>query len=366
MTTTYSCFNCNAELKWNPVTQSFKCEYCDSEFHESDFADVTNVKEEQSDVPDSNEASTEDSTKDSTEDAKDGTPLVSYVCEYCSAQVITTTDTAATFCVYCQRPVILENNLSGEFKPTYVIPFSTTKKDAKEAFRNFLKNKIFVPDSFSLENNVDKITGMYVPFWLFDSELEFDFKLTGTITSRFSDSRYHYVKSDMYDVKRAGTFTTTRVPADGSSKISDDIMAAIEPFDWSKLQDFSMPYLSGFLAERYDISSEKVFDDVVIERLKTSLHQELMDTCKQYDRHSNSNLHSSINTTAGHYALLPVWLLYTQYEGTPYIFAMNGQTGKLQGDLPMDAKKIKKYTIQKFVINAAIFSVLAFLFLFIL
>ena len=40
------------------------------------------------------------------------------------------------------------------------------------------------------------------------------------------------------------------------------------------------------------------------------------------------------------YALYPVWLLNTSYKGEKYTFAMNGQTGKFIGNLPVDNGKL--------------------------
>ena len=55
-----------------------------------------------------------------------------------------------------------------------------------------------------------------------------------------------------------------------------------------------------------------------------------------------------------HYALMPVWLLSTKWNGESFLFAMNGQTGKLIGDLPIDKGKLALYCIGSFVAAAAV------------
>lgn len=326
---TYSCLNCNAELKWDPKAGCFRCEYCDSEFQEADLD--TEVKAEVKEEP---VVST---------DAKTGEKIVTYTCSYCGAEVVTTEDTAASFCVYCQRPMVMENNLKGEFQPKFVIPFSKTQKEAKAAFQEFIKGKIFLPDAYIQDQNIEKISGIYVPFWIFDTEMSFDTTLNGEIVHHRSDSDYNYTITKHYQLIRQGEFQVEGVPADGSSKIDDFTMAAIEPFDWTELREFNTPYLSGFLAERYDVDADTAFENCIIKKLNTSLDDKIMGTCSGYSSVYFKTNERQVDSKTGQYAMLPVWMLYSQFEGKSYVFAMNGQTGKLRGNLPIDKKKVAFY-----------------------
>lgn len=343
----YSCFNCGAELKWNPVTQSFKCEYCDSEFHDSDFktADV-----EQSE------------TKTKPNHQSDENNLVVYSCAYCGAELVTNQDTAATFCLYCQRPVVLEANLKGDFKPDYVIPFVKTKDDAIAAFKNFINGKIFVPDSFQNMDHIEKITGLYVPFWIVDTKLGFKTKRHGEIVKNYVQGDFNCVKTDTYELIRDGHIHIKGVPADASSKIDDKIMSAIEPYDWKELIDFKQAYLSGFLAERYDVPLDECFENVIMQKVEKSLENQLNNEATAFANMRTTQMSKNLEGKEGKYALLPVWLLYSQFEGESYVFAMNGQTGRLRGNLPMDKKKIQNYGAKVFAGSFAITTAIGLIF----
>ncbi len=353
----YSCFNCGAELKWNPITQSFKCEYCDSEFHDSDFK---NADVEQAETKQKAEKPNHQTNVDNPEVEQNN--FVVYSCAYCGAELVTNEDTAATFCLYCQRPVVLEANLKGEFKPDYVIPFVKTKDDAIAAFKNFIDGKIFVPDSFQNTDHIEKITGLYVPFWIVDTKLGFSTKRHGEIVKNYVQGNYNCTKVDTYELIRDGHIHLKGVPADASSKIDDKIMSAIEPYDWKELIDFKQAYLSGFLAERYDVPLEQCFEDVILKKVEASLENQLNNEATGFSNMRTTYLNKNLEGKEGKYALLPVWLLYSQFEGENYVFAMNGQTGRLRGNLPMDKKKIQKYGTKVFAGSFAVTTVIGLIF----
>ena len=112
-------------------------------------------------------------------------------------------------------------------------------------------------------------------------------------------------------------------------------MDSIEPYDYSGLKAFSTAYLPGFLADKYDVSvkdSQKRADT----RCASTLEDALRGTVTGYD--SCTLEHKQIDLKRGkvHYALLPVWMLHTKWNGQDFLFAMNGQTGKFVGNLPVD------------------------------
>ena len=64
----------------------------------------------------------------------------------------------------------------------------------------------------------------------------------------------------------------------------------------------------------------------------------------------------SINHVTGdvQYAMAPVWILTTRYQDKPFTFVMNGQTGKLVGELPVDENKAKMYGAAAWLITLPI------------
>lgn len=315
------CPSCNAPITFKPSLGLFKCDYCDSEYKAEELKTVEDatVSQEQLEVE-----------------------YVSYNCPDCGAQIIADETTSATFCLYCGNSSILKHKLSGEFKPHKIIPFKKEKSDAIMAFKNLSKGRPFIPKSFISEQNIEKITGLYIPFWLFDFKVNGVVQLSATKVKNWTNGDVHFTKTDFYDVFREGTFGYDMVPCDGSKKFNNDIMNSIEPYNYKEMIDYNPAYLSGFLAERYDVSKDEVFPEVRDRVLRSSEEQIIADAAGYSTKQV---VHKSLNATAvdTKYALLPVWMVNVKYKDKYYLFAMNGQTGEFIGDIPLDKSKAWKY-----------------------
>ena len=114
-------------------------------------------------------------------------------------------------------------------------------------------------------------------------------------------------------------------------------MESIEPYDFSQAVDFQTAYLSGFLADRYDVQADDVVGRIN-ERVKHSAEQAFSSTVNGYSSVVTEHSNIQIDNGKSKYALLPVWILNTTWQGNQYTFAMNGQTGKFVGNLPVDKK----------------------------
>ena len=264
--------------------------------------------------------------------------LVSYVCESCGGEIVADRTMAASSCPYCGNPVIVMKQLSGMLKPDLVIPFKLDKKEAENRLRNHLKGKALLPSLFKKENRIKEIKGVYVPFWLYDCDAEADIRCRATRLSFWTSGDYEYTATDHFLVSRSGEIGFDNVPVDGSRKMEDALMESIEPFHLEEAVDFQTAYLAGYLADKYDVSSEECAARAN-ERIRTSTVNSFMDTVAGYS--SCIPEHTGIRLKQGRitYALLPVWVLNTMYKGEKYTFAMNGQTGKFVGNLPTDKGK---------------------------
>ena len=332
----YKCPACGGTISFDSHTQKMKCPYCESEF------DVESLKEHDAIL---NEQPKEDMnwhTDGGAEwhDGENGTVVFS--CTSCGGEIVGDVNTAATSCPYCGSTVIVAGTLSGALKPDLVIPFKLDREAAKDNFRNFLKGKKLLPKLFTDQHTIDKVTGIYVPFWLYDCDVDASICYKATMTTAWSDSRNNYVKTDTYSLLRAGRVTFEGVPEDGSSKMDDAMMEAIEPFDYSQAVDFQTAYLAGYLADKYDVTSEECAPRANA-RIKKSTEDLFAETASGYATVVAEK--TDISTAKGkiRYALLPVWTLAVNYAGTNYRFAMNGQTGKLIGDLPVSKGKFWAY-----------------------
>lgn len=347
----YQCPSCGGHLEFNSKKQKMKCPYCDSEFEMEALKELDEALNEKEITEDSF------SWNEDNEDvwAENDDSIKAYICNTCSGEIITDSTTSATTCPYCNNPVVMKDRLKGMLKPDYVIPFKLDKNQAIEAYKKHISNKKLLPDIFKEKNHIDEIKGIYVPFWIFDASVQGSAQYKATTVRHWSDSNYNYTETRFYSVFRGGNMSFCRIPVDGSSKMADELMESIEPFDFSEAVDFQTAYLSGYLADKYDVSKENSIVRAN-ERIKKSTEEALASTVKGYS--SVNTTGSNVNMTSGSskYALYPVWILNTTFENQKYTFAMNGQTGKFVGDLPMDKGKYRKY----FAISAAVGSVLGF------
>ena len=334
----HKCKNCAAVLKFNPHNQNWKCEYCKSEFtkEELDEYEKSIGKEEL----------TKESKADKLEKNENGMDI--YSCPNCGAEIIADENTSATFCVYCKNTAILKNKLVGEFNPSMVIPFHLTKEDAVAAFTKFRKGKPLAPKEFTDPKNIDEIRGIYIPFWLFDYSVDGTLNAEGKKVATWTSGDYIYTKTDIYNVVRSGSMNFNKIPVDGSTRFADDLMNSIEPFDYKGLVDFDYSYLSGFLAEKYDVDSNKAGNDALNRAYQTTTSQ-FKSTINGYSSVNVRNTNYRPVSSKSDYALLPVWLLNIKYKDKLYPFAMNGQTGKMIGDIPVDKKKAVIIAILTFI-----------------
>lgn len=224
-------------------------------------------------------------------------------------------------------------------RPELVLPFVLDKNAAKTALKKYYRGKRFLPNAFSSQNHIEEIKGVYVPFWLFDANASGSGLYEATTSSSHRNGDYVITTTKHYDVRRAGTTQFMGVPVDGSTKMPNGHMDAIEPYDYRAFQPFSTAYLPGYMADKYDEDADTC-QARAHSRMQNSVSSELSASITGYNSVSTLSENISIDYTAKHYALLPVWMLHTKWQGKDYLFAMNGQTGKLVGDLPVDKRKV--------------------------
>ena len=238
-----------------------------------------------------------------------------------------------------------------------MIPFKLDKKAAKAGLKKHLEGKRLLPRIFKDQNHIDEIKGVYVPFWLFDTEADASIRFRATTVTSWSDNNYDYTETSHYMVHRSGSIGFHRVPVDGSSKMADDLMESIEPYDFSEAVPFQTAYLAGYMADRYDVNAEESVERAN-ERVKRSTEEAFAATAAGYTTITPENSSVQLHGGTAKYALYPVWLLNTTWKGQAYIFAMNGQTGKFVGDLPIDSGAAKRWMVGlSAVFSSAIFGI---------
>ena len=329
----FKCPCCDGAIEFDSTLQKMKCPYCSAEFEmealQAYDADLNSQPQENM---------TWDTAAGGQWQAGETEGLRVYTCNTCGGEIVADETTGASECPFCGNPVIMTGQFAGALKPDLVIPFKVDKKAAIAALQNHYKGKLLLPKVFKDQNHIKEVKGLYVPVWLFDTDADAHVRYKATRTRTWSDSQYRYTETSHFSVTRGGGIGFENVPVDGSTKMDDTLMESIEPFNIGDAVDFQTAYLSGYLADKYDVDAEASIDRAN-QRIKQSTEDAFRSTVQGYT--SVVPVSSTINLQNGRarYALYPVWILNTQWNGQKFTFGINGQTGKIAGDLPMDKSK---------------------------
>ena len=352
--TNYKCPACTGPLHFVGASGKLECDYCGTQYEVADieklYADKEAAAAAASERAEAKAEANRQKMADMESQGWDTSGLSSdwgaeadgmkaYNCPSCGAELICDASTAATSCPYCGNPTVVPGQFSGALKPDFVLPFKLSKEDAVAALKNHYKGKPLLPKAFTSGNHIEKIQGVYVPFWMFDGQAEGTVDYEGLIHHEYETSDYEVTETEHYDVHRGGSISFEKVPVDASSKMPDDHMDSIEPYDYDELKPFSSAYLPGYLADKYDVSVEdsRARAD---RRCEGSFVAAMEGTVEGYTSCSVKEENIRLKRGKVQYALMPVWILNTKWEGKDYLFAMNGQTGKLVGNLPVSKKRV--------------------------
>ena len=344
----YKCPACTGPLHFSSQSGKLECDYCGSSYTLDEIEAMQSQKtgeaekafEEAENQPQTQ--ATWDLSQAGTEWGDEEQKLRAYSCPQCGAELICEETTAATSCPYCGNPTVIPGQLSGSRKPDYIIPFAKSKEDAIAALKKHYSHKPILPKAFHTESHLQEVKGVYVPFWLFDARVDADMRFNATRSHSHTTPDEIITETDHFLVHRQGSLEFEKIPVDGASKMPDSHMDAIEPYEYGDLKPFALSYLPGFFADKYDVTKEESQKRANL-RCQRSTENALRNTVLGYETCVPAGKNVQVHPKDVKYALLPVWLLSTQWNGKNYLFAMNGQTGKLIGDLPIDKKRLWAY-----------------------
>ena len=345
-TIAYKCPNCGGELSFDPDLQGYHCIYCDSNFTQEELMRRLGNQQE-----------VHQETFSSTI-ARD------YYCPNCGAEIVTDENTVASFCYYCQAPVIMRDRVEGRFAPDYVLPFQISRKKAQDIFSNWIKKKRFVPRSFYSKDQIEKMTGVYFPFLLYNATVHADIDAVGTKRTTRRSGDYQEVTERLYQITDSGDMSIENLSKIALSKTNKILVEGVQPFDFSKKEPFASSYLSGFFAEKKDMERENL-QDAVYQEVQNYARRKIDGNYAQYSRIDYNQKDIRINQEEWKYALLPVWTITynDRNKNKIYYFSINGQNGRVIGDLPIDQKKLWFTTIMTGVL---VFSIFCLIFYFLL
>ena len=340
-TNSYQCPACTGPLHFDAKTGRLVCEYCGSAYDVKQIEELYAGRNQQAAeaAKDSGAGSAGEFSADELSSwGRDAEKMRAYSCTSCGAELICEKSTAAVVCPYCSNPTVIPSQFDGILKPDYVLPFKKTREEAVAALKAYYGKKILLPGSFQKGSHIEKIQGVYVPFWMFNGTVDASGTYEACQEHKERRGDTEITTKKIFDVRREGTIGFEKVPADASSRMSDDLMDSIEPYDYKDLKPFSLSYLPGYLADKYDVD-EKECRERAGKRAAHTAAEALKKTVKGYDSVDTRAHHEDVSFGPTQYALMPVWMLSTSWNGRNFLFAMNGQSGKMTGDLPVSAPR---------------------------
>ena len=348
----YNCKNCGAILYWDTDAGSLKCRFCESEYQVSDFEDRTDTEE-----PVKNEAI----EKEFAQADNVGDDMSVYECKNCGGEVVTLNTTMATICPYCSEAISITSKSVGDFRPDLCIPFKKDKKEIMKIYTDYVNKSFLTPKEFKEQSTIEKIQGLFTPFYLHNIKDRASHKFEGERTSSHKRG-YDKVTTHnvfMLSIDAEGSFE--RIPTDASVRIENQLMDAIEPFDYNELKEYNPAYMAGFMAEQMDEDKEEMST-----RAKTRATAGMRERAKAaFTGFSGVKTISENDVIKEHetsYTMLPVWLLNVNHENKKYTFAVNGQTGKVVGKLPIDKIKLLLVGLGTFVASDIVVAILTLMF----
>lgn len=349
----YKCPNCGSDMAFDSKTGNLRCDSCGRSDNIEKMAGgkelpkdaKVNYEMDEEDIAaanagfenEYNDASDEDEPASHT--TFQGDEATEYNCNNCGAVLITDAQTTATTCSFCGAGVVLGDRLSGTLAPVKVIPFTIDKGQAQEAFRKWCRKGLLTPKDFRVADRIKNITGLYVPFWLYDLNGRGEAEATCTRVRTYTRGDWIYTETKYYHVYRKVDLNYQRIPCDASKKMDDTMMDKLEPYQYSNLKEFNMPYLAGYIAEKYDYDDAALLPRVK-DRVRSYVDQYIRSTIVGYSTVSIHRKDINIRQKQADYTLLPVWMVCYDYRQAEHNFAMNGQTGKIVGKPPISAGKV--------------------------
>lgn len=318
----YECPNCVAALIYNPSSGKLDCLSCGSSFSVNQF-------EEKEKKAVAAQAAHEEKIQNLSVEDDDMMECNIYSCTACGAELAVNGVESSTFCSYCGQPTIVFSRVSSTKKPKYIIPFAVSKNQAVTTIRKHLSSGFFVPKE--IQNfEIERVRGIYVPFWLYDIDYSDEQYLSGKVKSGKSTVTKYYFRSAK---------TTFRdLTLDASKQLSDESSQRLEPYHTQRVKEFDTGYLSGFYADCFDMSSEQL-KSLAVSRSMRMFNEQVAKSVKASDVTIIQN-DPKVNVTKAEYAMFPAWFLTFRYNDEPYTILVNGQTGKVVGAVPYNKTKV--------------------------
>lgn len=317
----YQCSNCNANIKFSIELQTMLCDHCGTTMDPYAVEDKGNAME--------------------SVVSEDEFEITVFSCPQCGGELLSYEDTAATFCSYCGGSTILSSRISKEKRPQYIIPFQKTKEQCKEAYAKMIKRSFFAPKEMRDKDYISRFRSIYMPYWMYTFEKNGPVIFKGAKHKIYDNMKY----TDIYRIESEVEAEYKGLVYDASSAFSDALSNAIAPFEWWGAKSFTPAYLSGFYADIGDVSPDlyeeearKIARDDMCRRMRED------PVCQEYEVSELLEEVMLNQEPKVELAMLPVWFLSFRKKDRVSYAVVNGQTGEVAGDLPIDKKSFSRWS----------------------
>lgn len=308
----FKCKNCGGNVVYEPGSGRMYCPHCESE--------------------------------DSEEKIQGGNLAQ---CVNCGAPLEIQDYTSAARCEHCGCYIVFNERVEGVYEPHMMLPFRISKKAAVQALDKEFSRRLFTPSDFLSAKSLEKMEGIYVPFWLYDYKGCYDFAGEGIRVKRWTAGNTEYTETSYYEVVRKMDLDFDKVPVDASYAMEDGVMDLMEPYDYGQLERFDPKYMSGFYGEVYNQAAAELEERAKI-KSRSASEELLQESLQAYSNVRPFRKELRLDGAGVHYALMPVWQYLYRYKGKTYQYHVNGQTGKVIGTTPVSMAKVVSYSISVF------------------
>lgn len=332
----FPCPTCGGGMVFNPRSQALGCLYCGNK---------TDIEKQEAEI-----AEYDINSVDEMESIDWGNDTRIIHCNNCGAETVLKEEMVTQLCVFCGSSHIVKQEEILGIKPESLVPFKIGREKAKELFRKWLKGKFYAPKKVKDNQNLDRLTGVYIPYWSYDSDTQSSY--TG------EKGTYYYVtKTEVVHVNGERKVVHKRVRKirweyvsgnfhkyyndlliNASKHVDAKIMEKIEPFDLQSLEHYEPEFLSGFTAERYSIGLDEGWEEVRKD-ITSDIYSRVVSKIGG-DQVRSVHIDTSYESILFKHILLPVWMSSYSFKDKIYRFMVNGQTGEIQGDSPISIKKV--------------------------
>ena len=323
----FVCPNCGANINFDPGKQLLHCDFCDTDLSPDSVIQKDDAEEH---------TYTESEADESSESGYKEYTTTIYTCKECGGEILANDNTVATFCSYCGASTVLSSRVGKERAPECIIPFKITKEQSGELYKKAVSKALFAPDYMKDETTIEKFRGIYMPYWVYDFKEQRPASLRGTRDHRSGD----YIIHEQFDINVDVDAEYKGLSYDASSQFSDTLSEAIAPYEYNAAVPFNTSYMSGFYADAADTDSslyERRARNIVTNEIYNNIARNPEVRKITLKKDSSSNL--TPESTTAELGYFPVWFLSCRHKDRISYAVINGQTGEVATDIPVDYKK---------------------------